>query len=168
MPHSPRIILDTLARSFAIGIAAGLRSQVPGAALTQALAEGKLPRGRGAIWATLRRKSSRRLALVSAVGEMVGDKLPMTPPRITPPSSFGRIGIGAVMGALVASGLGARSGGLVFAALTGAAGAVIGTWGGYHARKGLVEATGVPDLPVALLEDVTAVTIARLALAREV
>ncbi|CAA9579193.1 MAG: hypothetical protein AVDCRST_MAG33-3414 [uncultured Thermomicrobiales bacterium] len=167
MPHSTRIIVNTLTRTFAIGIAAGLRSQVPGAALTQALRDGNLGRGRGRLWSTLRRDRSRQIALVSMVGEMVGDKLPVTPSRTEAPSNIGRIGIGAVSGALVASGLGARSGGLVFAALSGAAGAVVGTWGGYHARKGIVESSGLPDLPIALVEDIAAVTIARLAVARE-
>jgi uncharacterized membrane protein len=36
-------------------------------------------------------------------------------------------------------------------------GAVIGTLGGYRARRGLVERTGGRDLPVALAEDVLAV-----------
>lgn len=167
MPHSTRIVIDTLTRTFAIGIAAGLRSQVPGAALTQALADGRINRGRGRLWTVLRRDTSRRIALVSAIGEIVGDKLPMTPSRIDGPARYARIGGGAVMGALVASGLGARSGGLAFAALSGAAGAVAGTWGGYHARKGIVESSGLPDLPIALVEDVAAVAIARLAVARE-
>ena len=44
-------------------------------------------------------------------------------------------------------------GGLV----TGAIGAVIGTLGGYEARKRLVAATGSRDLPIALFEDAVAI-----------
>lgn len=36
-------------------------------------------------------------------------------------------------------------------------GAVLGTMGGYRARKALVERNGGKDLPVALVEDVLAV-----------
>ena len=45
-----------------------------------------------------------------------------------------------------------------FAALgAGVIGAVLGTLGGYEARKRLVAARGGRDLPIALLEDVVAV-----------
>ncbi len=40
------------------------------------------------------------------------------------------------------------------------AGAVVGTLGGYEARKRLVAATGGKDLPIALLEDAVAVVTA--------
>ena len=41
--------------------------------------------------------------------------------------------------------------------IAGAIGAVLGTLGGYDARKRLVAATGGKDLPIALLEDAVAV-----------
>lgn len=41
--------------------------------------------------------------------------------------------------------------------IAGALGAVLGTLGGYEARKRLVAATGGKDLPIALLEDAVAV-----------
>ena len=46
-------------------------------------------------------------------------------------------------------------GGLV----AGIVGAVIGTLGGYEARKRLVAAIGGKDLPIALLEDAVAVLL---------
>jgi hypothetical protein len=39
----------------------------------------------------------------------------------------------------------------------GVIGAVLGTLGGYHARRRLVAATGGKDLPIALLEDAVAI-----------
>ena len=39
----------------------------------------------------------------------------------------------------------------------GVIGAVLGTLGGYHARKRLVAARGGQDLPIALLEDAVAI-----------
>ena len=41
--------------------------------------------------------------------------------------------------------------------IAGVIGAVIGTLGGYEARKRLVAATGGRDLPIALVEDAVAV-----------
>ncbi|MBU3067023.1 DUF4126 domain-containing protein [Nocardia sp. NEAU-G5] len=87
------------------------------------------------------------------VVELITDQLPSTPPR-TVPSQFGaRIITGAFAGAVVGAGWHHT-----FAALIcGVVGAVIGTLGGYRARRGLVERTGGRDLPVALAEDVLAV-----------
>jgi uncharacterized membrane protein len=160
------LIVRTLTRSFAIGVAAGLRSQVPSAVITDAARTGRLARGSGPIWDGLRAPVASKLGIASMLGEMVGDKLPVTPPRIAQPALSFRILSGGLAGAFVASGLGAKSGGLAFAALAGAAGAYAGTYGGYHARKGIAD-TGVPDLPIALVEDVTALAIGRLAVARE-
>ena len=166
MPHTPGLIARTLTRSFAIGIAAGMRSQVPAAAIADAARTGRLSRGSGPVWAALRRDGSTKVAIALMLGEMVGDKLPFTPARTTVPAVYGRIASGSLAGALVASGLGAKSGGLVFAGLAGAAGAAIGTYGGYHARRSVTE-SGIPDLPIAVVEDVTALAIGRLAVARE-
>lgn len=44
--------------------------------------------------------------------------------------------------------------------VAGVIGAVIGTLGGYEARKRLVAAIGGKDLPIALLEDAVAVLLA--------
>ncbi len=90
---------------------------------------------------------------VLAVGELVNDKLPKTPPRTAPPVFAIRIIMGAFAGALIGTVWGYKWGGLG----AGAAGAVLGTLGGYQARKALVGATGGKDLPIALLEDVVAV-----------
>lgn len=165
MPHSRRIIADTLVRTVAIGISAGMRSQMPGALLTQALAEGNVSRGRGPIWTALRRPASRRVGLLLATGELVADKLPFTPSRIEGVAGIARLITGAAMGGLLASGLGGKSGGVVFAAASGVAGAAVGSYGGYFARRGITERYGFPDLPIALVEDVAAFSIARLAVA---
>ncbi len=167
MPHSPAIIVNTLTRSFAIGISAGMRTQMPGAVLTWQLADGGLSRGSGPVWPLLRRGGSRKVATVMALGELVGDKLPMTPDRISGYAGMGRLVFGTVMGGLVASGVGARSGGLIVAAATGALGAAVGSYGGYWARRSIVGQYGLPDLPVALVEDAFSYALARLAVARE-
>lgn len=88
-----------------------------------------------------------------AVGELVNDKLPKTPSRTAPPVFAIRIILGAFAGAVLGTAWGYRWGGLG----AGAIGAVLGTLGGYQARKHLVAATGERDLPIALLEDAVAV-----------
>jgi uncharacterized membrane protein len=88
-----------------------------------------------------------------AVGELVNDKLPKTPPRTAPPVFAIRIIMGAFAGAVLGTAWGFRWGSLG----AGAVGAVLGTLGGYQARKRLVAAIGGKDLPIALLEDAVAV-----------
>ncbi|WP_445159969.1 DUF4126 domain-containing protein [Mycobacterium sp. Dal123C01] len=90
---------------------------------------------------------------VLAVGELVSDKLPKTPPRTAPPAFGARL----VMGGLAGAVLGAWPHWTFTALGAGVVGAVLGTLGFYQARKRLVAATGGRDLPIALLEDAVAI-----------
>ena len=65
----------------------------------------------------------------------------------------------AVAGAVLVTGalLAVKTGTVVSGIGAGMIGAVLGTMGGYRARKALVERNGGHDLPVALIEDVVAV-----------
>jgi uncharacterized membrane protein len=75
----------------------------------------------------------------------------------------GRVVSGALAGAAVASATGARGGRLILATLVAAAGACLGSWGGYAGRTAAVEATGLPDPVVAVGEDLVAVGLAAFA-----
>lgn len=90
---------------------------------------------------------------VLAVGELINDKLPKTPARTAPPIFAARI----IMGGLAGAALGAWPHWTFTALGAGVIGAVLGTLGGYHARRRLVAATGGKDLPIALLEDAIAI-----------
>lgn len=90
---------------------------------------------------------------VLAVGELINDKLPKTPARTAPPIFAARI----LMGGLAGAALGAWPHWTFTALGAGVIGAVLGTLGGYHARRRLVAATGGKDLPIALLEDAVAI-----------
>jgi uncharacterized membrane protein len=95
---------------------------------------------------------------LAAIGELVNDKLPKTPSRKIPPAFIARL----VTGALSGGAIGASGGALVVGLLLGGVGAVAGTLGGYELRSRLSRAIG-KDLPAALIEDVTAIVLAILA-----
>lgn len=89
-----------------------------------------------------------------AIGELITDKLPKTPARTTPPQLIARILFGGFAGAALSVGAG---GTLVTGLLAGVVGAAIGTFAGYHMRHALVTQLRVPDLPVAVMEDLLAI-----------
>ena len=89
-----------------------------------------------------------------AVAELISDQLPSTPRRTAPPGLIARI----VMGGLCGSGIAAAgTQSLVLGAVMGIVGSLIGTFGGYQARRGLVKTLKVPDLVIATLEDIVAI-----------
>jgi uncharacterized membrane protein len=96
-----------------------------------------------------------------AIGEYIGDKLPNTPARTAPLGLISRLVIGGLIGAIIATSL---EGSGLEGVLLGVAGAVIGTFGGYHIRKHLVESSGWKDWHVAVAEDVFAIVAAVLAM----
>jgi uncharacterized membrane protein len=98
------------------------------------------------------------LLSIMAVGEMVADKLPGTPNRTDAGPLLARIAAGGLCGACVCA-AGRES--LATGALLGGLGAAIGTFGGYALRTGLVNSLHLPDLMVALPEDLTAAALAR-------
>ena len=140
--------------AFLIGCLAGLRSLTPPAATALASYLGwlKLESPLSYIGSIPALVILGLLALL----ELVVDKLPKTPSRTSPPGLIARIVTGGLCGACVAS-----SGGpldkAALGALVGAAGGIVGCFGGYQARKRLVGALGIPDIYIALLEDVIAI-----------
>jgi uncharacterized membrane protein len=127
----------TVLRSFAIGATCGLRSMT-GPAVVR--------------W---RARDPARLAWAAlALGELVADKLPSTPARTIPPALAFRALSGGFAGRSLAGSLdGERPAGT----LAGAAGSVLAAYGGMALRAAVVRSTGLPDLLVALVEDVVAV-----------
>lgn len=99
------------------------------------------------------------MLMLFGAGEVIGDKLPMTPSRVDPAPLVGRLLIGALGGIAIGSErLGKRE--VVRGAIAGVFGAVAGSFGGYHARKAITEATGLPDPAVAIAEDALAFALA--------
>jgi len=142
----------TLVLAFLIGIFAGLRSLTPPAVTAWATYLGWL-------------KLQRPLALIGslpavivftllALAELVADKLPQTPSRTAPVGLIARLVTGGLTGACVAA---AGSGSALLGALLGGVGAIAGAFAGYQARTRLVKALGVPDVFIALVEDLIAI-----------
>jgi uncharacterized membrane protein len=102
------------------------------------------------------------LSLLAAI-EYVTDQLPKTPARTVPPQLIARLVMGALSGACVSvSGGQSALTGVVLAAI----GVLIGTYGGYHLRKGLVSALNVKDIFIAIPEDLVAIGLAYLIVSR--
>ena len=138
--------------AFLIGVTVGLRSLTAPAAVSWAAAL-RWMHLEGTPLEFMGYTATPYIFSVLAAGELVADKLPMTPSRKAPLGFVARI----LMGALCGAAFGAAAGkSLAVGAVSGVAGAVAGTFGGYAARVRLARAVG-RDLPVALLEDAIAI-----------
>lgn len=142
----------TLLLAFLIGFLTGLRSFTPAAAVAWAGFMG---------WLTMRgwlEEMGTMLAVAiwtgAALAELAADKSSRIGNRTGTQGLSARIFMGGLTGMCIAS-AGGES--LVLGAILGSFGGIAGCFGGYHARKRLVQASGKPDLYVALLEDLIAI-----------
>ena len=140
------MVLNVLVRCFAIGVVAGLRSMTAPAA-TLAAADSH--------WAGPAR--------FAATGELAVDKLPIAPSRLMPGPLAARVLSGTICGRTLAR---RAHGSAPLGMLTGAVGALAGSYGGYHVRHFMTATWKLPDFPLALVEDSLAVGLARLATTR--
>ncbi|MBA3915418.1 MAG: DUF4126 family protein [Acidobacteriales bacterium] len=136
-----------------IGVLTGLRSLTPVAVVSQASA-GKGLRLRNDKLQYLRKKEVANTFTALAAGELVADKLPFVPSRTTAGPLLARVALGAVCGAALADSAKLEP---VRGALAGAAGALAGTFGGYHVRRLFTQELDIPDFAVALVEDAVAI-----------
>lgn len=150
-----------LAGALMLGVVAGMRTQLPLALLARAAHAGLFAVDAGPPLALLRSPWAARLTSLAAVGELIGDKLPMTPSRLDRGPLAGRFLFGALAGAAVTVN-DRRS--LLPGAVLGAAGAGVGAFCGYHIRRWLGERTSLPDPLFGAIEDGIAVTVGMTAL----
>jgi uncharacterized membrane protein len=131
---------DAVVGSVLLGAASGSRGQL-GVATVVARSDPSLP-------GIFRQPWARRLLVAAAAGELVADKLPMTPSRLEPAGIAGRLVLGAS-----AAGLYARTRGAPWppAAAIGAACAIVSAKIGHDVRAQLAQ--HVPDPAVAVVED---------------
>ena len=144
-----------------LGVSAGLRSMTPLAVVAWAA------RGWPAVAASslgfMAAPITGYVFAALAIGELIADKLPFIPSRLQPGALGGRVISGALTGAVAAI---AVQGSPVLAGVAGAIGGLAGAFGGYAVRHRLTAGRKLPDLPIALIEDVVAVGLAVLAVSR--
>ena len=130
-----------------LGAASGARAQL-GVATVVARSDPSLP-------PIFRQPWTRRLLVVAAAGELVGDKLPTTPSRLEPLGIAGRLVMGALAAGLFAQ---TRRAPWLPAAATGASSAVVAAKIGHDVRARLAQ--HAPDAAVAVGEDALALGLA--------
>jgi uncharacterized membrane protein len=143
-----------------LGVVTGMRSMTAMAVLCWFAYRGDLPLDdTWAFWAG--KLATAIIFTVLALGEYVGDKLPKAPNRTAPALLLARVVIGGLVGAIVAAGL---NGSEFEGVILGVGGALIGAFGGFLIRREIVLRLGCKDWPVALVEDLSAVICAVLAM----
>jgi uncharacterized membrane protein len=95
------------------------------------------------------------------VGELIVDKLPMTPNRTALGPLFVRIAFGGLVGALAATGL---AGSAIEGTILGGISALAGTSLGFHLRRWMVHSKGFRDFWVAIVEDAITIGLSILAM----
>jgi uncharacterized membrane protein len=144
-------ISAVLLYAFLIGCVCGLRSMTAPAVIAWGAHLGWLHLD-GGLFSFFANKISLIVFSLFAVGELIADKLPFIPAR----TEIGPLAVRAIFGGLCGAALCvAGHASLVAGSILGALGGVAGAFGGYAYRHRL--AGKVPDLVLALIEDVVAV-----------
>lgn len=146
--QTQRAALGRQALPLVLGLLAGVRSATAPAALSILLRHGDAPHADDQLVALTARLRPLLLALAGA--ELVGDKLPGMPDRISPPALLGRIGLGALAGGLAARAYGRST---VLGALVAGAAALASTFASFQLRALISERLGLPSPAAGLVED---------------
>jgi uncharacterized membrane protein len=139
----------SVSRALGLGAISGLRSLSGPAFVSRAASRGDLDLD-GTVFAFLGSPRIFKALVLMELGELVGDKLPVTPSRTSPPPLLGRAASGALVGAAVFVSEGRRA---TIGAALGSTAAIGAGFGGERLRALAVEKTGLPDPVVALAED---------------
>ena len=142
-------------RALGLGAISGLRSLSGPAFVSRAASRGDLNLD-GTFLAFLSSPRLSKALVLMELGELVGDKLPATPSRTSPPPLLGRAASGALVGAAVFVSEGRRA---TTGAALGSTAAIAGAFAGERLRALAVEKTGLPDPVVALAEDATVLLV---------
>jgi uncharacterized membrane protein len=149
-------------RALLAGFSAGLRSAAPIGVMATERNSASFRAG-WTKWPLLRSGVGRAFLQLGWMGEAVTDKLPGVPPRIEPAPLSGRLVSGGIAGLAMGT-LREGADAKLIALLAGVAGSLAGSFGGYAYRTKAAEVTGLPDLPIALVEDIAAYLLARKAI----
>jgi uncharacterized membrane protein len=150
------------ALAFGIGFVAGLRSLTAPAAVAWAAHLGWLHL-QGSKLAFMSSTVAVAIFSLLAIGELIADKLPMTPRRTALPPLLARLVSGSLCGACLAV---SANQSLVMCGLAGAAGAIVAAFAGYQLRRRIVATLHSKDFPIAICEDAVAIALAIFLLSR--
>ncbi len=150
-------------RALVIGAIAGTRSTLP---LTL-LAWETDPREPDMLLPSewLDTQAARIIMTTASVGEIIADKTPFIPSRISPPAFIGRLFTGGLAGTIIAYRFHESP---ILGALLGGSAAAFGTMAAYYSRKTLVEHTPIPDLVWATVEDAIGIGLGQLAVRKTI
>ena len=142
------VLNQSLSQVLVLAAIAGMRSMAAPALVTHFLARQPTTANFPAHY--LQSPTTARWAKVLAVGEIMGDKLPGVPDRISFPALIARAASGALVGAALcqANGEPAAKG-----ACLGGLTAVASAYGSYYLRRALGQWTGLADPIWGALED---------------
>jgi uncharacterized membrane protein len=146
---------NTNLKAITIGIIAGMRSMSAPALTSSYLAQNEnlasSPLGR------LASPTASRVLKVLAAGEILADKLPMVPSRVSAGPLVTRIASGAVSGAAVSA---ADKKQAEIGAVWGGVAAVAGAFGFYHLRRRVGAEIRVSDAVLGIVEDAIVISVA--------
>jgi uncharacterized membrane protein len=142
-----------LLAAWGLGLVSGSRSMLAPALVARSFA-GEPPTDASTPLATrvMAAPAATWLLSVAALAELVGDKTPWVPARTTAVPVIGRLASGALVGAALSS-----ADRQAAAAVTGAAGALVGTYAFYELRRLLSDRLGMPNAVAGLCEDAMAI-----------
>jgi uncharacterized membrane protein len=143
-----------------LGVVTGFRTMTPFALLCWFAYRGNLPVDD--TWASWTgHRVTAIIFTVLAIGELIADKMPWIPNRTSAGPLAARLGMGGLLGAVVATGL---DGDIAEGIFLGLAGTLLGTFGGFLVRRELVERQGFEDWQIAVTEDAITLACSVLAL----
>lgn len=155
-PGDPTIVY---VRATTLGFVTGLRSMTSFALLSWLQADKKAG-SQDPVVVFFDYPAVRLITALLALGELVGDKLPIIPSRLSPGPLTGRLVIGSLAGMSICHQVRQP---LALGALLGAAGAGAGSFAGYYGRTALAKATKTPQWLWGVVEDGLAVYLGSLA-----
>jgi len=148
------MVFPVVLLSFLIGMVAGLRSMMaPAIICAAAYLNWVHLDGTQLVW--MNSMAALCIFTLFAIGELIYDKLPMAQARTAPTGLITRIVTVSISGAALTLSAGRSP---LAGAMFGAAGAIVGTFAGYHIRRGLDRETHLPDFVVAVAEDLLAIS----------
>ena len=141
---------DTVTRVLGMGAIAGLRTMAAPAALSRAVSDGRIEGLEDTPYSILGSPGVSTVLRIMEIGELIVDKLPVTPSRTSPPPLLGRMALGALVGAALFA---SEDRGQAVGGVLGAAAALGAAYAGESLRVQAAQRLGVLDPFVALLED---------------